>query len=131
MAPSNYNQFMAQSSGNNHNSSLVVGEASRRLRQQNLANQSLPVNPNNDFTPAKYLFPNSRDDTPFLVKIPKLPPITLGDVKKHLPKKGFYRFYFKTEVDKEAVFQEESTNEHMAVPLWNGTVIVQCSEGQF
>ena len=112
-------------------------ELTRRLtRQQQAAasaNQSLPLNTSSsnnsssEVTTAKYLFPSSKDNTPFLVKIPKLPPITLSDVKHHLPKKGFYRFYFKTEVDGEAVFQEEN-EEHVAVPLWKGTVTVQCSD---
>ena len=95
-----------------------------RPRFKNM-NQSLPVS--TDFTTAKYLFPSSKDNTPFLVKIPKMPPITLADVKRHLPKKGFYRFYFKTELDGEAVFQEEN-DEHVTVPLWKGTVTVQCSD---
>ena len=122
--------------------SMVVNEASRRLtsRQQQqssgIANQSLPLNTSNttssssEFTTAKYLFPSSKDNTPFLVKIPKLPPITLSDVKHHLPKKGLYRFYFKTEVDAEAVFQEEN-EDNVSVPLWKGTVTVQCQLTQF
>ena len=113
-------------------------ELTRRLtRQQQAAasaNQSLPLNTSSnttqnssssEFTTAKYLFPSSKDNTPFLVKIPKLPPITLSDVKHHLPKKGLYRFYFKTEVDAEAVFQEEN-EDNVHVPLWKGTVTVQC-----
>ena len=38
-----------------------------------------------------------------------------------------YRFYFKTEVDGEAVFQEEN-EDGVSVPLWKGTVTVQCSD---
>ena len=110
-----------------------INEATRRLtRHQGNPNQSLPLNTSNvtsssEFTTAKYLFPSSKDSTPFLVKIPKLPPITLNDVKQCLPKKGVYRFYFKTEVDGEAVFQEEN-EDNVSVPLWKGTVTVQCSD---
>lgn len=114
----------------NYNASMLVNEASRRLTRQQQMNQSLPPVSSmtkTEFTTAKYLFPSSKDNTPFLVKIPQLPPITLNDVKRHLPKKGFYRFYFKTEVDGEAVFQEE-IDEHVAVPLWKGTVTVQCND---
>ena len=124
-------QYMGQA-----NASMIVTEASSRLarqQQQQSANQSLPIKPSSsssssvDFTNAKYLFPLSKDNTPFLVRIPKHPPISLGDIKRHLPIKGFFRFYFKTEVDGEEVFQEE-TEEHITVPLWQGNVVVKCSE---
>ena len=74
--------------------SLVV-EASRRLARQNpvSANQSLPLfSSSNESITAKYIFPQSKDELPFLVKIPVTTPITLGDVKRHLPKKGIYRY---------------------------------------
>ena len=98
--------------------SLVV-EASRRLARQHnpSANQSLPLTTmsgtsisgsagNGDSITAKYIFPQSKDELPFLVKIPiSNSPITLGDVKRHLPKKGIYRFFFKTDMDGEEVLQ--------------------------
>ena len=101
--------------------SLVV-EASRRLARQHnpsSANQSLPLTAmsgasisgsappgNGDSITAKYVFPQSKDELPFLVKIPiSNSPITLGDVKRHLPKKGIYRFFFKTDMDGEEVLQ--------------------------
>ena len=100
--------------------SLVV-EASRRLARQHnpSANQSLPLTAmsgasisgsappgNGDSITAKYIFPQSKDELPFLVKIPiSNSPITLGDVKRHLPKKGIYRFFFKTDMDGEEVLQ--------------------------
>ena len=112
------------------NTSMVVSEASRRLTRQNLANQSLPIQPSmpiaSEYTHARYLFISSKDSTPFLVKIPKLPPITLGDVKRHLPMKGFYRFFFKTEINGEEVFQQEDLDS-AEVPLWKDTVYVRCS----
>ena len=111
------------------NTSLVVSEASRRLTRQNLANQSLPIQPSipqsNEYTHARYLFISSKDSTPFLVKIPKKPPITLGDVKRHLPMKGYYRFFFKTEINGEEVFQQEDVDT-AEVPLWRDTVYVRC-----
>lgn len=71
----------------------LVAEASRRLARHPVsANQSLPLfSSSNESITAKYIFPQSKDELPFLVKIPVTTPITLGDVKRHLPKKGIYR----------------------------------------
>ena len=108
----------------------LVAEASRRLARQN-PNQSLPLSMSSsgattsESITAKYIFPQSKDELPFLVKIPQTTPITLGDVKRHLPKKGIYRFFFKTDMDGEEVLQEES-NDAALVPLWKGNMVVQC-----
>jgi hypothetical protein len=108
------------------NTTMVVNEASRRLARQTIvANQSLPINAPTEFTTARYTFPQSKDTTPFLVRIPGKPPIKLSDVIRHLPKKNIFRFYFKTEMDGEDVLQEE-TNEDEDVPMWKGSVVVQC-----
>jgi hypothetical protein len=62
---------------------------------------------------------------PYRVKVHSAQP-TLLDIKQSLPKKdNNYRFYFKTKVDGEACFEQE-TNEAVAVPMWEGTIVVQC-----
>lgn len=113
------------------NPALVVNEASRRLASARHAsanvNASLPVvAATHGFTTARYTFPQSKDTTPFLIRIPRQAPVKLGDVKQHMPKKGAFRFYFKTEMDGEEVFQEE-TNDMAFVPMWKGSVVVQCN----
>ena len=117
----------------NHNNHASTNVGTTRFTQHHgNPNHSIPSNIRNttsssEFTTTKYVFPSSKDSTPFIVKIPKFPPISLKDVKEYLPKKGHYRFYFKTEDDGEAVFQEEN-DDNVTVPLWKGTITVQCSD---
>ena len=119
--PPSHHQFIPPSmSAYGFGDTSLVVEASRRLARQHNppANQSLPLTSmsgtsisgsapgNGDSLTAKYVFPQSKDELPFLVKIPITnSPITLGDVKRHLPKKGIYRFFFKTDMDGEEVLQ--------------------------
>jgi len=83
-----------------------------------------PSNPS-EVTVAVYTFCHERGEPmPYRIKIPtKL--VTLKAVKDFLPKKGAFRFYFKTEIDNEACFEEE-TEDSNPVPLWDGKVLVQC-----
>ena len=39
--------------------------------------------------------------------------------------KYFFRFYFKTEVDGDMCYEEE-TEDSSLVPLWEGKILVQC-----
>ena len=36
-----------------------------------------------------------------------------------------FRFYFKTEVDGDMCYEEETEDSH-PVPLWEGKILVQC-----
>lgn len=83
-----------------------------------------PSNPA-EVTVAVYTFSHEKGEPmPYRIKIPtKL--VTLKAVKDFLPKKGAFRFYFKTEIDNEACYEEE-TEDSNAVPLWDGKVLVQC-----
>ena len=95
-------------------------------------NMSLPVGGSSgagdattEFTTAVYKFPQEREDMPYRVKIPgKF--VTLRHVKEYMPKKGAFRYYFKTEIDSEVCFEEE-TDDRAQVPMFqNKMIIVQC-----
>jgi len=61
---------------------------------------------------------------PYRIKIPSKA-VTLRHVKEFLPKKGAFRFYFKTEVEGDMCYEEETEDTNL-VPLWEGKVLVQC-----
>ena len=94
-----------------------------------MLNQSLPAPGANtgtsEHTTAKYNFPGEADPTPYLVRIPQTPPVTLAIIKHMCPKRNYSRFYFKTEIDGEEIFLAE-TNDSGFVPMWKGSVVVQC-----
>ncbi|CAG9857901.1 unnamed protein product [Phyllotreta striolata] len=63
---------------------------------------------------------------PYRTKIPGTQ-ITLRQFKEYLPKKGNYRYFFKTlcyELDNQ-VIQEEVTNDCQVLPLWEGKIMAQ------
>ena len=77
-----------------------------------------------EFTTAVYKFPQEKEDMPYRVKIPgKF--VTLRHVKEFMPKKGAFRYYFKTEIDGEVCFEEE-TDDRAQVPMFQAKIIVQC-----
>ncbi|CAH1390603.1 unnamed protein product [Nezara viridula] len=63
---------------------------------------------------------------PYRSKIPGHS-ITLKQFKEFLPKKGNYRFFFKTECEEldMQVIQEEITDDNEVLPLWEGKVMAQ------
>lgn len=77
-----------------------------------------------DFTVAVYTFSHEKEPMPYRIRIPTKS-VTLKAVKDLLPKKGAFRFYFKTEIDGETYFEEETEDSNL-VPLWKGNVQVQC-----
>lgn len=77
-----------------------------------------------EFTVAVYTFSHEKEPMPYRIRIPTKP-VTLKAVKDLLPKKGAFRFFFKTEIDGEACYEEESEDSNL-VPLWEGKVLVQC-----
>ena len=63
---------------------------------------------------------------PYRTKIPGRA-VTLRQFKECLPKKGAYRFFFKTECDDLdiGVIQEEITDDNEVLPLWEGKIMAQ------
>ncbi|XP_014285784.1 axin isoform X4 [Halyomorpha halys] len=63
---------------------------------------------------------------PYRSKIPGHS-ITLKQFKEFLPKKGNYRYFFKTECEEldMQVIQEEITDDNDVLPLWEGKVMAQ------
>ncbi|XP_023727418.1 axin isoform X2 [Cryptotermes secundus] len=63
---------------------------------------------------------------PYRTKIPGRA-ITLRQFKEYLPKKGSYRYFFKTECDDldMKVIQEEITDDNEVLPLWEGKIMAQ------
>merc|ERR1719206_1500578 len=78
-----------------------------------------------EVTVAVYTFSHEKGEPmPYRVKIPTKS-VSLRHVKDFLPKKGAFRFYFKTEVGGDMCYEEE-TEDSSLVPLWEGKVLVQC-----
>jgi axin 1 len=79
---------------------------------------------NSDFTTVVFSFCD--EQFPYRTKIPGRP-ITLRQFKEYLPKKGSYRYFFKTECDDldMRVIQEEITDDNEILPLWEGKIMAQ------
>jgi len=78
-----------------------------------------------EFTVAVYTFSHEKGEPmPYRIKIPSKN-VSLRHVKDFLPKKGAFRFYFKTEIDGDMCYEEENEDSNM-VPLWEGKILVQC-----
>eukprot|EP00092_Neocalanus_flemingeri_P012855 GFUD01013851.1.p1 GENE.GFUD01013851.1~~GFUD01013851.1.p1 ORF type:complete len:913 (+),score=250.55 GFUD01013851.1:418-3156(+) len=78
-----------------------------------------------EFTVAVYTFSHEKGEPmPYRIKIPSKN-VSLRHVKEFLPKKGAFRFYFKTEIDGDMCYEEETEDTNM-VPLWEGKILVQC-----
>ncbi|RZF40722.1 hypothetical protein LSTR_LSTR008671 [Laodelphax striatellus] len=63
---------------------------------------------------------------PYRTKIPGHH-VTLRQFKEYLPKKGLYRYFFKTECEDldMKVIQEEIVDDNEVLPLWEGKVMAQ------
>lgn len=63
---------------------------------------------------------------PYRTKIPGQQ-VTLRQFKEYLPKKGLYRYFFKTECEDvdTKVIQEEIVDDNEILPLWEGKVMAQ------
>jgi len=78
-----------------------------------------------ELTIAVYTFSHEKGEPmPYRIKIPTKN-VTLRHVKDFLPKKGAFRFYFKTEIDGDMCYEEETEDSNL-VPLWEGKILVQC-----
>ncbi|XP_044591330.1 axin isoform X4 [Cotesia glomerata] len=77
-----------------------------------------------DFTIVVFNFCD--ESVPYRTKIPGHN-VTLKRFKEFLPKKGSYRYFFKTECEDldTKVIQEEITDDSEVLPLWEGKVMAQ------
>ncbi|XP_020721003.1 axin isoform X3 [Bombus terrestris] len=77
-----------------------------------------------DFTTVVFSFCD--EQFPYRTKIPGHN-VTLKQFKEYLPKKGSYRYFFKTECEDldTKVIQEEITDDSEVLPLWEGKVMAQ------
>ncbi|CAL7940638.1 unnamed protein product [Xylocopa violacea] len=77
-----------------------------------------------DFTTVVFNFCD--EQFPYRTKIPGHN-VTLKQFKEYLPKKGSYRYFFKTECEDldTKVIQEEITDDSEILPLWEGKVMAQ------
>ncbi|XP_055640581.1 axin isoform X2 [Toxorhynchites rutilus septentrionalis] len=86
----------------------------------------IPARPDSsamEFTVVVYSFCD--EEMPYRIKIPGIHPPTLKQFKDYLPKKGNYRFFFKTrcgDLD-DPVIQEEIINDNERLPLFEGKVM--------
>ncbi|PSN42646.1 hypothetical protein C0J52_08695 [Blattella germanica] len=85
---------------------------------------SLPSGEASEFTTVVFSFCD--EQFPYRTKIPSRP-VTLRQFKEYLPKKGSYRYFFKTECDDldTRVIQEEITDDNEILPLWEGKIMAQ------
>ncbi|KAK3928469.1 Axin-1 [Frankliniella fusca] len=72
------------------------------------------------------VFTFCEEQFPYRTKIPNSS-VTLRQFKEYLPKKGNYRYFFKTECEEldMKVIQEEVTDDNDIVPLWEGKIMAQ------
>ncbi|XP_053679618.1 axin isoform X2 [Anopheles nili] len=86
----------------------------------------IPAKPHqapNEFTIVVYSFCD--EEVPYRIKIPGTQPPTLKQFKDYLPKKGNYRFFFKTRCEDldNPVIQEEVNSDSEPLPLFEGKVM--------
>ena len=85
--------------------------------------------PQTGMTTAKISIMDDQDgkNVPFVVKIPKLAPITLADLKKNVPGRGSssFRYYIKNYVDGQDVW-EQFANDMDILPMSGQSLSVRC-----
>lgn len=92
--------------------------------QSNQSTLRKPKQDAGDFTIVVFSFCD--EQFPYRTKIPGHN-VTLKQFKEYLPKKGSYRYFFKTECEDldMKVIQEEITDDSEVLPLWEGKVMAQ------
>ncbi|XP_029671282.1 axin isoform X2 [Formica exsecta] len=92
--------------------------------QSNQSTLRKPKQDAGDFTIVVFSFCD--EQFPYRTKIPGHN-VTLKQFKEYLPKKGSYRYFFKTECEDldMKVIQEEITDDTEVLPLWEGKVMAQ------
>ncbi|XP_057665598.1 axin-1 isoform X1 [Diorhabda carinulata] len=100
-----------------HSSQSTLKKSIRGPRQVN-------VGVSDDVTTVVFTF--CEEQFPYRTKIPGTQ-ITLRQFKEYLPKKGNYRYFFKTLCEElgNTVIQEEVSNDAEVLPLWEGKIMAQ------
>lgn len=105
---------------------LAQSSQSTLRKSQRGQRPTLPVmqQPTGDLTTVVFSFCD--EQFPYRTKIPGTQ-ITLKQFKDNLPKKGNYRFFFKTICEElgNQVIQEEVSNDNDILPLWEGKIMAQ------
>ncbi|XP_014473212.1 PREDICTED: axin isoform X2 [Dinoponera quadriceps] len=107
------------------NASKQAYEPASQSQSYMQSNQStLKKTKQDDFTIVVFSFCD--EQVPYRTKIPGHN-VTLKQFKEYLPKKGNYRYFFKTECEDldTRVIQEEITDDAEVLPLWEGKVMAQ------
>ena len=94
-----------------------------------------PSGAQNNIIIAMYQYPQEKQSPPYRIKIPVEQQgfgqayntsVTLRKVKEHMPKKGAnYRFFFKSNIDGDICFEEE-TDDNILVPTIDGKIFIEC-----
>ena len=117
--PSNYN-------GNTWNSHQ---QKNYQSYPSGMVSSGNTVTPQTGTTTAKISIMDGQDgkNVPFVVKIPKLAPITLSDLKKNVPGRGSssFRYYIKAYADGQEVW-EEFANDMDILPMSGQSLSVRC-----
>lgn len=100
-------------SENSHPGQPVTGYSKNRMENMQQRADDSAV------TTVVYNF--SDESLPYRVKVPGSR-ITLKQFKEFMPKKGSYRYFFITPCEDLGAVQEEITDEHRELPLWEGKV---------
>ncbi|KAK7868462.1 hypothetical protein R5R35_011211 [Gryllus longicercus] len=96
------------------------------LRKGGRSGRTGPTLPGDGSEFTTVVFSFCDEQFPYRTKIPGRS-VTLRQFKEYLPKKGSYRFFFKTECEDldMKVIQEEITDDNDVLPLWEGKVMAQ------
>uniref|UniRef100_A0AAR5PLV3 Axin n=1 Tax=Dendroctonus ponderosae TaxID=77166 RepID=A0AAR5PLV3_DENPD len=115
-----------RSSANRHFVDLAQSSQSTLRKSQRGTKPSLPTAQANDEQQITVVFSFCDEQFPYRTKIPGSQ-ITLKQFKEYLPKKGNYRYFFKTVCEElgDQVIQEEVCNDLDTLPLYEGKVMAQ------
>ncbi|CAH1959889.1 unnamed protein product [Acanthoscelides obtectus] len=115
-----------RSSSSRHHPDLVQSSQStlRKSMRTSSSRPSASQQPADDVTTVVFNF--CEEQFPYRTKIPGTQ-VTLRQFKEYLPKKGNYRFFFKTLCEElgNQVIQEEISNDADILPLWEGKIMAQ------
>ncbi|CAG9763118.1 unnamed protein product [Ceutorhynchus assimilis] len=114
-----------RSTSSRHYPDLTQSSQSTLRKSQRGPRPSLPTSQSADEL-TTVVFSFCDEQFPYRTKIPGTQ-ITLRHFKDYLPKKGNYRFFFKTVCEDlgNQVIQEEVSNDSDILPLWEGKIMAQ------
>ncbi|KAK5640910.1 hypothetical protein RI129_009457 [Pyrocoelia pectoralis] len=103
-----------------------VTQSSQSTLRKSARTKSLPTSTVTQEEYTTVVFSFCDEQFPYRTKIPGRQ-ISLNKFKEYLPKKGNYRYFFKTECEElgNQVIQEEVSNDTDIVPLYEGKIMAQ------